>query len=184
MASTSDNDVLAPSSLRLSTGNHPYGSSIASSASSSSSSIFSIDAPSSQSSVASSSTSSLNAVWENENEDECFLKYQSSQQSATIASECSPGHKSSTAKHIQRGAELPCKAVSPEARKNPRRTHRLPAINVNHGVSGPCSRPPPALVRQSERKDNFVDSLVGKLSRLLLQPTNCLLQIPKIPRLR
>lgn len=163
MASTSDNDAFAPSSLRLSTGNHPYGSSIASSASSSSSSIFSLDAPSSQSSIASSSTSSLNAVWEKENEDEYFSSYQSSQESATIASECSQGLKSSVAKHIQRRSQLPCEAVAPEARKHPRRTHRLPPINVNNGVSGPCPRPPPALVRQCERKDNFVDSLVGKL---------------------
>lgn len=174
MASTSDNDVIAPSSLRLSTDNHPYGSSIASSASSSSSSIFSVDAPSSQSSIASSSTSSLNAVWENENEDDHFSKYQSSRESATVASECSPGHKSPTAKRVQRGAELPCKAVSPEARKNPRRTHRFPATNVNHSVSVPGPRPPPALVRQSERKDNFVDSLVGKLFSLAT-PTHQLL---------
>lgn len=167
MASTSDNDAFAPSSLRLSTGNHPYGSSIASSASSSSSSIFSLDAPSSQSSIASSSTSSLNAVWEKENEDEYFSSYQSSQESATIASECSQGLKSSVAKHIQRRSQLPCEAVAPEARKHPRRTHRLPPINVNNGVSGPCPRPPPALVRQCERKDNFVDSLVDTTTQMI-----------------
>lgn len=160
MASTSDNDVLAPSSLRLSTINHPYGSSIASSASSSSSSIFSLE---SQSSIASSSTSSLNAVWENENEDEYFSNYRSSQESAP---ERSPRIKSSDAKPIERRAQLPCQPVAPEARKHPRRTHRLPPISVNNGVWGSCSRPPPALVRQCERKDNFVDSLVGKITCL------------------
>lgn len=168
MASKADNDVLAPSSLRLSTSNHPYGYSIASSASSSSSSIFSLDVPSSQSSAASSSTSSLNAVWENENEDEYFSNYQSSQECASTASERSPGIKSSAVKLVQHRAQLPCKAVAPEARKHPRRTHQLAPINVNNGGSGPCPRPPPALVRQCERKDNFVDSLVGKLTRLSL----------------
>lgn len=182
MASTSDNDVLAPSSLRLSTSNHPYGTSIASSASSSSSSIFSLDALSSQSSIASSSTSSLNAVWEKENEDECFSKDQSAHECATITAR-SPGLKSSAAQHIQQRAQLPCKAVAPEARKHPRRTHRLPPINVNNGVSGPGPRPPPALVRQCERKDNFVDSLVGKLFATS-RSTNCLPQIPKILRLK
>lgn len=162
MASTSDNHVLAPGSLRLSTSTHPYGSSIASSASSSASSIVSLDAPSSQSSVASSSTSSLNAVWENENEDEHLSNDRSSQDCATISSH-SPDITPSVAKHVQPGAQLPCKAVAPEARKHPRRTHRLPPINVNNGVSGPCARPP-ALVRQCERKDNFVDCLVGKLT--------------------
>lgn len=170
MASTSDNDVLAPSSLRLSTSNHPYGSSIASSASSSSSSIFSLDALSSQSSIASSSTSSLNAVWEKENEDEYFSKDQSAHECATITPARSPGLKSSAAKHIQQRAQLPCKAVAPEAHKHPRRTHRLPPINVNNGVSGPCTRPPPALVRQCERKDNFVDCLVGKPNVLRPNP--------------
>ena len=41
------------------------------------------------------------------------------------------------------------------SRQNPRRTQRQ--------SSGSQSRPPPQLVRQSERKDVFVDSLVGKL---------------------
>lgn len=161
MASTSENHVLAPGSLRLSTSTHPYGSSIASSASSSTSSIISLDTPSSQSSMA-SSTSSLNAVWENENEDERLSNDQSSQDCATISSR-SPKITSSVAKHGPPGAQLPCKAVAPEARKHPRRMHRLPPINVNNGVSGPCARPP-ALVRQCERKDNFVDCLVGKLT--------------------
>ncbi|MCJ1468555.1 hypothetical protein MMC07_007184 [Pseudocyphellaria aurata] len=164
MASTSDNDVLAPSSLRVSTINHPYGASIASSASSSSSSIFSLE---SQSSIASSSTSSLNAVWENENEDGFFSNDQSSQESATSAPEHSPRIKSLVAKPIERRAPLPCQPVALEARKHPRRTHRLPPITVVNGVLGTCPRPPPALVRQCERKDNFVDSLVDTTTQMI-----------------
>ena len=54
-------------------------------------------------------------------------------------------------------------AVPPELRKHPRRTNS--GIQSN-GVS--CARPPPCLLRQSERKVNFVDNLVGKCSRILL----------------
>jgi hypothetical protein len=45
-------------------------------------------------------------------------------------------------------------AVPAELRMHPRRT--------NVATSGSAARPPPCLLRQSERKVNFVDNLVGK----------------------
>jgi hypothetical protein len=51
-------------------------------------------------------------------------------------------------------------AVAPELRVHPRRTRPSAAPNA-HG-SAAAARPPPSLVRQCDRKDNFVESLVGK----------------------
>ena len=161
MASISNNDVLAPTTLCVSTNNHPYGSSIASSASSSSSSIFSLDAPS-QSSTASSSTNSLNAIWEHENQDAYTTARQASKGDDAICGEPSLKLKSHNTKHAQPRVQPLCEAVTPDSRRNPRRTHRLPQLNPKNGTTAPV-RPPPALIRQCERKDNFVDSLVGKL---------------------
>jgi hypothetical protein len=48
--------------------------------------------------------------------------------------------------------------VPPEMRQHPRRTNSLAA-------NGSSARPPPCLLRQSERKVNFVDNLVGKWER-------------------
>jgi hypothetical protein len=45
-------------------------------------------------------------------------------------------------------------AVPAELRVHPRRT--------NVATNGSAPRPPPCLLRQSERKVNFVDNLVGK----------------------
>jgi hypothetical protein len=57
----------------------------------------------------------------------------------------------------------PCKGSAPKAdgvvpselRTHPRRTN-------SNASSAPSARPPPCLLRQSERKVNFVDNLVGK----------------------
>jgi hypothetical protein len=57
----------------------------------------------------------------------------------------------------------PCKGPAPKAdgvvpselRTHPRRTN-------SNASSAPSARPPPCLLRQSERKVNFVDNLVGK----------------------
>lgn len=54
-------------------------------------------------------------------------------------------------------------AVPIEQRQHPRRTHRVVHVDSRSGnATAPVSRAPPALVRQSERKEVFVDSLVGK----------------------
>lgn len=60
-------------------------------------------------------------------------------------------------------SEVQPDAVPIEQRQHPRRTHRLTNVDSKSGdASAPISRAPPALVRQSERKEVFVDSLVGK----------------------
>ena len=162
----SDPDVIesAPWPQRVSTKSYPYSLSIASTASSSSSSVFSIDAPSIQSSVSSSSAGWSSSVWNNENENPYFSSYHVPERTASASS--------SGAVVITSYAPCPSSRVQPpvevipsESRQNPRRTQRLNSYESQDGkVTVGCPRPPPSLVRQSERKDNFVDSLVGKLT--------------------
>ena len=136
----------------------PYSPSIASTASSSSDSVFSVDAPSSQSSASSDSWSSSSdrSSWISETEDTYFRSRDSLVQPAeefvsTIVSAY--------------GAANIVPPIPSESRQHPRRTQRLNSSESQDGKSGiPCVRPPPSLVRQSDRKDNFVDSLVGKLT--------------------
>ena len=60
-------------------------------------------------------------------------------------------------------SEVQPDAVPIEQRQHPRRTHRLIKVDSKSAnAPAPVSRAPPALVRQSERKEVFVDSLVGK----------------------
>ncbi|KAL4924736.1 putative G1/S-specific cyclin Pcl5 [Aspergillus undulatus] len=127
---------------------HPYASSISSSASSSSSSVFSLDAVSTQSSISSSSTSSVDVIWENEGE------YQAGGRLGATSSVrgCFRGPAPTTADA----------AVPPELRKHPRRTS---SSLQSSGVSS--TRPPPCLLRQSERKVNFVDNLVDTASSIV-----------------
>lgn len=128
---------------------HPYSTSTGSSASSSSSSIFSLDGISSQSSIASSTTSAADAIWENEESSVRGLSSHSEN-----ASHCLPaGLRGCPSKATD--AALPA-----ELRKHPRRTGSS-AVSSN-GASATCSRLPPPLVRQCERKVSFVDNLVGK----------------------
>ncbi|KAL3471810.1 hypothetical protein BJX99DRAFT_19497 [Aspergillus californicus] len=125
---------------------HPYASSICSSASSSSSSVFSID---SQSSISSSSTTSVDVIWENENE------YQTTGRVYDVTG----GVRGCLRGNVPKAADA---AVPPELRKHPRRTNS--GLQSN-GVS--CTRPPPCLLRQSERKVNFVDNLVDTASLIV-----------------
>ncbi|BCS17574.1 putative G1/S-specific cyclin Pcl5 [Aspergillus puulaauensis] len=128
---------------------HPYASSISSSASSSSSSVFSLDAVSTQSSNSSTSTSSVDVIWENEGE------YQAGGRGLGATGGvrgCFRGNAPTTADA----------AVPPELRKHPRRTSS--GLQSN-GAS--CTRPPPCLLRQSERKVNFVDNLVDTASLIV-----------------
>lgn len=169
MASSSDIDTSATSSPQTATNNHPYSYSIASSASSSSSSVFSVDASlSSQSSATPSSTSSLlNATWGSDIENEGSYTHgrQFSPDSVQVSSIKSASLKSGLACNISSETKSSHAAVALESRQHPRRTQRLFEADIGNGS---CTafhvRPPPALVRQCERKGNFVDSLVGKLT--------------------
>ncbi len=161
-------DATAPSSLRISTHNQSYDLSISSPASSSTSSVFSIDAPSSYSSAPSSSTDSLNAICENDSGASYFSSHYHHQQVIPISAEaarttlCPPKRP---APRVQPARQL-SEAVVPESRQHPRRTQRLTEVDPHKsGSTASCPRPPPSLIRQCERKDNFVDSLVGKLTR-------------------
>ena len=140
--------------------NHPYSSSIASSASSSSSSVFSVDGFSSQSSAPSSSKSLLNSGWESEHGGSVNVnEYQ--QTSSNWSCEFSYPTSNTTVTGSQHSIEV----VAPELRQHPRRTQPSAQRNLQPGVL-PSSgvRQPPSLVRQCDRKDNFVESLVGKLT--------------------
>ncbi|KAJ6151325.1 hypothetical protein N7470_007919 [Penicillium chermesinum] len=114
---------------------HPYASSISSSASSSSSSVFSLDA--SQSSISSTATNPVDVIWENDADSQV-------------------GRNPCPRSYVK-GALPKDAAVPAEMRMHPRRTK--PA-----STNGPTSaRPPPCLLRQSERKVNFVDNLVENI---------------------
>lgn len=166
MACTSENNAIASSTLCSSLDAH----SVSSPSSSSTSSIFSIDAPSSQSSTASSSTSSVNVIWTNELQNWGFppSRHGYSQGGSAVSSENLLRLNSGITKNGQPEQAL-SQVVAPESRKNPRRTHRGSQGNDQASdISSAVPRPPPALVRQCERKDNFVDNLVGKEDDLRL----------------
>ncbi|KAJ9305262.1 hypothetical protein DTO217A2_5191 [Paecilomyces variotii] len=137
---------------------HPYTSSIASSASSSSSSIFSLDCVSSQSSISSSSTHMVDVIWENEASGETPVTGRGLAQSSESSSRYPRG---SVRANVPKVADT---AVPPELRKNPRRTNSL-GVSSNGAPS--CVRAPPSLVRQCERKVNFVDNLVDTAAQIV-----------------
>ncbi|KAJ5787847.1 hypothetical protein N7457_002837 [Penicillium paradoxum] len=124
---------------------HPYASSISSSASSSSSSVFSLDGVSSQSSVSSTSTNPVDVIWENEGNS------QSAGRNPNGA--CPRAYAKGPASKVDG-------VVPSELRMHPRRTN-------NYSSSAPNARPPPCLLRQSERKVNFVDNLVDTASQIV-----------------
>ncbi|KAJ9298929.1 hypothetical protein DTO271G3_3171 [Paecilomyces variotii] len=137
---------------------HPYTSSIASSASSSSSSIFSLDCVSSQSSISSSSTHMVDVIWENEASGETSVTGRGLAQSSESSSRYPRG---SVRANVPKVADT---AVPPELRKNPRRTNSL---GVSSNGASSCVRAPPSLVRQCERKVNFVDNLVDTAAQIV-----------------
>ncbi|KAJ5542772.1 hypothetical protein N7535_005196 [Penicillium sp. DV-2018c] len=118
---------------------HPYASSISSSASSSSSSVFSLDCISSQSSISSTSTNPADVTWENEGRNPNGA--------------CARAYATGRAPKVDG-------VVPPELRTHPRRTN-------GYSSSAPSARPPPCLLRQSERKVNFVDNLVDTASQIV-----------------
>ena len=143
--------------------NYPYTPSIASAASSSWSSVFSVDGKSSQSS-APSSVKSGSPTWDSDSGN-----YQGVAQTEYSNPAASHGNflRTSEAIRIQQHNAihvqqiLPCEvAVAPELRVNPRRTQQSSQAGCQDGKS--TTRAPPSLVRQCDRKDNFVESLVGK----------------------
>lgn len=132
----------------------------ASTASSTPSSTFSVDAPSSHSSISSSSGWS-SSRWHLENGNHAGRDYGLLQRHNSMSSEEDYAPSSVSSDYNQKHRE----AIAPQSRVHPRRTQpRLNTQNLQDGQHmNPCPRPPPSLIRQSERKDNFVDSLVGKL---------------------
>lgn len=149
---------LANPSLQKAYCPHPYTTSIASSASSSSSSVSSLDCLSSQGSISSSSTTSVDVILENEVLGES--------QAVGLTS----GIPSESGSHCFRGVrgcvpKVADTAVAPELRQHPRRTHHV--AHTGNGSASACPRPPPSLVRQSERKVNFVDNLVDSASQIV-----------------
>ena len=144
--------------------------------SSPSSSVFSCDAASIRSSVTSLSSSSAGA-WES---DDTVSDPTNAPQIAPLdyrpqfinsdsyRDAISP--RSSDSGSISQGSTC---ALSPKSqvsdglplhvRQHPRRTRPQPRLNPQNGILETTkSRPPPSLIRQDVRKDNFVDGLVGE----------------------
>ena len=139
----------------------PYSPSNASTTSSTSSSAFSVDAPSSQSSVSCSSVDDwASSAYQNENENPNSTNLQPLRRQDSGSSE---GDSKPCPAYLASRSLLPG-VVAPTSRQHPRRTQRLSSYESQDGTKiNQCPLPPPSLVRQSERKDNFVESLVGKL---------------------
>lgn len=125
--------------------NHPYSSGIASSASSSTSSVFSL-APSIASSV--SSLSSLNDNYQYDGNE--------------------GGYRKEGVRHAHPVQNLRVPALPVEQRQNHRRTNRLVESSRTSCPSDSCTMPPvPSLVRQTDRKTNFVDNLVDSAAQIV-----------------
>ncbi|KAJ5772490.1 hypothetical protein N7520_003019 [Penicillium odoratum] len=107
--------------------------------SSASSSSSSVFSLDAQSSISSTATNPVDVIWENDE---------------------TSGRTSGGSRVF--GKVVPSKdaAVPPELRMHPRRTNSA-------ATSGPGARPPPCLLRQSERKVNFVDNLVDTASQIV-----------------
>ncbi|KAI9788840.1 MAG: hypothetical protein M1816_006504 [Peltula sp. TS41687] len=160
-------DPAEPKNIRPYISYGPYAPSVSSSVSSSSvvSPVFSIDGASSQSSVASSTcSSSLDVVWESDVSSvlsSCRDAHSSTDHNP-IETPSTSGDGAAATTRSRSGSSASCDqtgsvAIPPDQRRNRRRSNR------DVCASAPCARPPPSLVRQSERRLNFVDGLVGKL---------------------
>ena len=131
----------------------PSATSVRSTSSTASSAAFSIDAPSSQSSLASGSTGWCEPTWLKQCVNLSCIERDDGAQAQENADACG----------FQLAANTTSKVVALQHRQHPRRTQRLCSYDSSTGVQAPL--PPPTLVRQCERKAEFVDSLVGKLIR-------------------
>lgn len=147
-------DILPHTLGTASPRSHPYAASLSSSASSSTSSVFS-DAPS-QTSTSCSTTSQSN--WESEE----WSRSRLAVPGCTVdPAAFAPIARVSTFPQYQRSA---CRESVPEGLLPPLRTDlAVPAEQRQHPrrSSSTVSQRPPQLVRQTERKVNFVDCLVG-----------------------
>ena len=148
-------------------------------ASSPSASVFSYDAASSQSSTTSVSSSSAEAIWES---DDVASTVSNTSRLATSGARaevarfeaCGGTHalQLNSVDDTFSGDTLvlspkskPNEAIPVSARQHPRRTRPQSRICSQDGcLEISNSRPPPSLVRQDVRKDNFVDGLVGEQS--------------------
>ena len=149
-------------------------------ASSPSCSVFSYDAASSQSSVTSASSNLADGVWDS---DDGFSAYANPPQLPTTDVQYQLARVEShagAADHpltrdfadvlwrdlTESTPVLEAQQVLPiSARRNPRRTQTQSRVRSQDGsLDTSKSRPPPSLVRQDVRKDNFVDGLVGEQS--------------------
>lgn len=138
--------------------NSPSALSINSSSSLESS--FSIDAPSSQSSISSASSTYSGNGWTVDIGEPRPRDLQLHNLKENVGP-CAYDREDWNRLVERAQAELP----APENRQNPRRTQRLNRVESQDGVViSQRALPPPTLVRQSERKNSFVDSLVGKLT--------------------
>ena len=160
-------DISKRSSLRELTNNYPYTPSIASVASSSSTSIFSADGKSSQSSAPSSIKGSSPIYDSDSNNYQSALTnehfYSQANDNASSQSSLAIRIQQQNAIHVQQIIASEA-TVAPELRINPRRTQ--PSIHCDNSEGKASVRQPPSLVRQENRKDNFVESLVGKPTSL------------------
>ncbi|KAF8428376.1 hypothetical protein EV426DRAFT_705293 [Tirmania nivea] len=142
-----------PSIDRSRIAKHPYSPSVASSVSSSASSIFSLTT--SVSSVASSIaslTSSEGILYLGDIERHAWSQEQRSKEDVR--------QSVST-----RALRVPPPAVE---QRHQRRTQRCAEVNRSTCPSEPCPMPPvPTLVRQAERKTNFVDNLVDSAAQIV-----------------
>ncbi|KAH6888102.1 hypothetical protein B0T10DRAFT_68216 [Thelonectria olida] len=131
-------DALSPASIPP-TYYAPYNSSLAGSASSSSTSIWS---------DAGSQSSDDSSFSSNSDSDSC--------ESYCYSKRTRPAE--TLLKYCQRAPQVPAEAVPAQLRQNPRRTS-----------TGPHSKAacPPALIRQSDRKVNFVDNLVDSSAQIV-----------------
>lgn len=155
MASLSDTHNTAPWPVQIpksypqSSPNEPTDSD------SSPDSAFSLDASSSQSSVSSILDRWSNSAWSNGNDSPDF----------NIGASVSSNHEVVITSYNWRPGSRPqVPTVALDSRQHPRRTQRYSFRKEDDKIETQCPRAPPSLVRQSERKDNFVDSLVGKLT--------------------
>ena len=142
-------EVNSPAFIDLTLHNAPYSPSLATSASVSSTSVWS-DASSQN-----SDDTSISAPTSDSDSDSCDPYSHSRQNNPPQTSTLSVELTSTWAKpRLQPQVEVP-----PELRQNPRRT------------STSRSGCPPSLVRQCDRKVNFVDNLVGKITTQIRSPS-------------
>lgn len=142
----------------------PYSPSAASTTSSTSSTAFSIDAPSSQSSVSCTSNDEWStSVCQTENQNANILSGHLRKSTIRSTDDVVLSSVPSSTSRSQLSS-----SVAPCSRQNPRRTQRLNSHESQDGTKiNSCPLPPPTLIRQSERKDNFVESLVDTSTQMI-----------------